>query len=243
MTEKPILFSGDMVRAILDGRKTQTRRVIKPQPSESWHPEVGIYAPTRVDRQGEEYPGKDVFGASDECEGRICHYGQPGDRMWVRETFSPCACGGCKEAWPRRWESSSKIGQHDVTYREGYGGPSGIIFSPSIFMPRWASRLTLEITKIRIERVQEISFDDCISEGIIHTDFWDKCKAETVPDDLGTPDGDFDMDRGWEAYAKEAFRDLWNSINGKRGFGWDANPWVWVIEFELLRGEKAQPQS
>src|SRR5690606_197652 len=87
MKERPIIFSAPMIRAILAGTKTQTRRAVKPQPSSEWCPKVGTYHPTMIDRYGEEYPGAEVYGASDEREGRVCPYGQPGDRLWVRETW------------------------------------------------------------------------------------------------------------------------------------------------------------
>lgn len=180
MIDRPILFSGPMVLAILAGRKTQTRRVI-PQKLLDQMPRGGWES---------------------EAEWRLalaakCRYGQPGDWLWVRETFSACACNVCRSAWPKQ-------GPHGVSYKAGYSGPSGIVWRPSIHTPRWASRITLEVVGVRVERVQEISVDDCAAEGVPSS-----CPQHLRPD-----------------YAC-----LWDMINAARGFGWDKNPWVWVVEF------------
>jgi hypothetical protein len=218
MKERPILFSGPMVRAILEGRKTQTRRVVKSQPSEDWHPQVGVYAPTMVDRHGEEYPGPDVFGASDECEGRICPHGAPGDHLWVRETFQPLLADGVKY---RDSDWKTGIGyapkyiatEPRVEYLDCFNDDELTDrCKPSIFMPRWASRITLEITDVRVQRVQEITEEDAEAEGVYS---WS---------DMGPLD----------ICAKPLFSDLWDSINAKRGFGWDVNPWVWALTFKRV---------
>ena len=88
MRERPILFSAPMVKAILAGTKTQTRRALTPSPPDEWNPVVGVYHPTKTDRSGEEYPGEPVFGASDERIGVVCKYGRPGDHLWVKETWA-----------------------------------------------------------------------------------------------------------------------------------------------------------
>lgn len=165
MKERPILFSAPMVRALLSGAKTQTRRVVKPQPYENGSPEH--------------------FSISELS--KFCHYGQPGDRLWVRETFF----GG----YP---------GVANTLYRATHAD-AAVKWRPSIFMPRQASRLTLEITGVRVERLTTISVSDAIAEG------YD-----------GSVDDPIDPSVKW--YSR-----LWESINGAGS--WAANPWVWVIEF------------
>jgi len=199
MTERPILFSGPMVRAILEGRKTQTRRVVKPQP---------VVAPTPDDR---------------------CPYGEPGTTLWVRET----------------WASTEQAGFHPsdagIVYRAtdpDWSDYEGWKWKPSIFMPRWASRITLEVTAVRVELAQEISVNDCLAEGIVGTEQWDKVPPDSVRDHCElpmTPEAlDAAIEKGWGDYTTAAFHDLWDSINKKRGFGWAENPWVWVVEFRRI---------
>ena len=180
MAEHPILFKPEMIRAVLDGRKTQTRRVIKPQPS------VGSYKGWRVSegiwRNTQSFPGRRWK----------CPYGQVGDRLWVRETF-----------YDRGFH-------HGITYRADWNnGSSPFVkkWTPSIHMPKWATRIWLEITGIRVERVQDIKLDECYAEGIIR----DACKNPFYQ-----------------------FQVLWDSINAKRGYSWETNPWVWVIEFKRV---------
>jgi hypothetical protein len=199
--EGPILFSGAMVRAILAGVKTMTRRIMKPQPK---------YDPPKV---------QEIW---------YCPY-KVGDRLWVREAFSPCVCDECRKAWPKQPDPIKiKQAPHRVTYRATYAGPSGIIFRSSIFMPRWASRIMLEVTAVRAERLQEITSEDALAEGIGY---------------------DFQMNAGWPDYRhinksgvceltqdtpEISFATLWDTINGKRGYGWDENPFVWVISFKRI---------
>ena len=183
MKERPIIFSGEMVRAILDGRKTQTRRVIKPQPDHIHTFQKGILLPQIGDKEIR------------------CPYGQPGDRLWVRET----------------WAKNNPVLDAKVCYRADLMSPDlGKPWKPSIYMPRWASRITLEIVNVRVERVQEITEADVIAEGI----------------------GAFTLARGVLSDAppdpRWKFIELWNSINANRGYGWEINPWVWVIEFKVL---------
>ena len=179
--ERPILFSGPLVRAILAGRKTQTRRIVKTGP--------GITAVDDLD--GERWPGY-----MDECREwkRLpCPYGVPGDRLWVRETF---------DAPP------GSTNRAEVVYRADYERDEHQhTWWPSIYMPRWASRITLEITGVRVERVQEISEADAFDEGV----------------SLSAPD---------EQTYRWQFAVLWNAINGKDS--WESNPWVWVIEFRRV---------
>lgn len=200
MNCKPILFSGEMVRAILEGRKTQTRRVIKPQPSGimTWHPVIERWS---VNRTGELYKDK---------------YGRPGDRLWVRETFAPFGDAGAVwfKAGIPEYRGGLRVGWLDFPYKldSTFEPPNDLKWRPSIFMPRWASRITLEVTDIRIERVQDISSDDIKAEGCPphHTLY------------------------GW-------WEHLWDSINAKRGYSWESNPWVWVVSFRLAN--EPQPEA
>ena len=197
MTERPILFSAPMVRAILAGTKTQTRRVLK-----------GVQ-PWGVSNGKPEWA---IAGSEP-----MCPYGQPGDRLWVRETHAPQPdCWGSWERWTR-----------------GAGGPGPVIhykasderawvdrWRPSIHMPRWASRITLEITSVRVERLQAIGQEDARAEGV-HRNV-DGLWSGGVWKHLAQPNRYSD--------PCNAFCDLWASING--GESWDTNPWVWVVEFK-----------
>jgi hypothetical protein len=206
MRERPILFSGPMVRAILDGRKSMTRRVIKPQPEMEFDGEM---LP-----DGTGYGGwAPVLPPWSKWPYRV------GDRLWVRET----------------WATNEPIWDDDKA--ESFAVPamvdrSMIIYRavceknrkwrPSIFMPRWASRITLEITGVRVERVQDITEGDAREEGI--TDGGCLNCGEHEPCGCDNPQPD----------ARDAFIWLWDSINKKRGYGWHVNPWVWVIEFKRV---------
>ena len=157
MKETPMLFCGPMVRAILDGRKTVTRRLVKRQPNTFWGDVIPCtpFHPTLVDRDGDIYPGPEAFGFADDIEGWVFPYGRPGDLLWGKETFS---------------ESPKAKANHfpDTIYRADTQNWHGAVkWKPSIFMPRWASRLTLEILPgVRVERLQLITTEDCIAEGL-----------------------------------------------------------------------------
>lgn len=193
MTDRPILFSMLMVRAILDGRKTQTRRVLKPQPDPN-QPIAGAEFVTLGDE-----PGRWCWlnGWDGSIFGTFSIPYAIGDRLWVRET----------------WTFGADIERDDgfVVYRaDGTPKhPRGRWRSPR-FMPGWASRLTLIVADVRVQRVQDISEADAIAEG-----------AEPV---LVPPDGG-------SCPHLEGFRDLWDSLNAARGYGWDENPWVVAITF------------
>lgn len=248
MTERPILFSGAMVRAILDGRKTQTRRVVKlPWKVES---EIGG-RPFRIHRDQcgvddcdfrhtddpRDDETLDCGGYELDLEGRAARslYGAPGDRLWVRETwglppsYDPKKHGDLK--------SMPRIGP--VCFAADYTTPDGALrpawdggkWRPSIHMPRWASRLTLEVTWVRVERLQAISEEDAKAEGARH-----------FPDLPVGPIGHYSPPR-WSMEAPEntdqclgsprwAFANLWQKLNGAGS--WDANPWVWVITFKRV---------
>ncbi|WP_368766744.1 hypothetical protein [Enterobacter hormaechei] len=232
MKERGMIFNSAMVRAILDGRKTQTRRVVKPQPEPCPPPRGGHWWPSDVFKtmlhvEGEMQNGKGGWGG---LVGDACPFGDVGDRIWVRETFSVVP------------DHEEPAGCSAVLYASDGGGPYRK-WRPSIHMPRWASRLTLEITGIRVERLNSITDADCIAEGII-----------PVPKDRD------DDHQFWRDYhlsgdgtfcvhsPRASFESLWKSVRGKSfdqeedtGPGsWHANPWVWVIEFKRVEGEAPQ---
>lgn len=201
MKERPILFSGPMVRALLAGTKTQTRWAVK---MKHYH---------QIEERDDGSPWPWMYdGEREEDSWMHCPYGQPGDRLWVRETFAPRTLG----AW-------SVLDQHmKPLYRADADRPEWKrIWRPSIHMPRWASRITLEITGVRVERLQDISEADARSEGFTQNHngyFW------------GGPHQTGGLKQ--MATALQAYQDLWESINGPGS--WDANPWVWVLEFRRL---------
>lgn len=214
MKERPILFSGPMVRAILDGRKTQTRRVVKPQPR--FHADGGPgWYPDGDAKQRKHYGTLDHFRRGMPTD--FCPYGVPGDRLWVRETWAVDA--PLDEV---RREREDLMGSVDFGHGPYFRADpvhenSGLTWRPSIHLPRWACRLTLEVVNVRVERLQDISERDCLAEGI-------GCATE------GTTVAEFGM-------AKRMYRELWDSINAKRT-PWASNPWVWVVEFR-----KVEPPS
>lgn len=216
MKERPILFSAPMVRAILDGRKAQTRRVMKPQPVVQTGWVGGAYwerRPARGIEPADQWCIRDAL--------QFCPYGQPGDRLWVRETWRGVVeinpPGKTTELGVARYvpvQEYCRRVEYQATH-ERDGEP----WRPSIHMPRWASRITLEITGVHVERMQDISEADAIAEGIDKTafGFWSTYGQREV-------DGTFS--------PRSSFQSLWESINGP--FSWETNPWVWVIEFRRI---------
>jgi len=207
MKEKPILFNAAMVRAVLDGRKTQTRRVIKPQPQ---HDAILLshLACTAQDGVFE------FWGDSDYSTERVaCPYGASGDRLWVRETFAHLGC-----------------------YRYRATETEGVLrrctWKPSIHMPRCASRINLEVVGVRVERVQDISDGDALAEGIMSTDFWGKVTGDMLPDD-----NEEKAWEEYPRQAFRLLWDSINAKPRKDGtdISWTANPWVWVVEFRRLK--------
>lgn len=190
MKERPINLKAWEVRAILDGRKTQTRRIVKNQPE--WiRPAVG--------RDGIAWG----YCGSGPENGIRCLYGQPGDRLWVRETHLNHALPGYSPVWFYRADDDEK--PHDRKW------------IPSILMPRKASRITLEVESVRVERLNEISEEDAKAEGIERSDgawvsYDEIMRRYTAP--------------------KNSFRSLWQSINGPES--WAENPWVWVVTFRRV---------
>ena len=218
MKERPILFSAPMVRAILSGTKTQTRRILKLK----W----GFDLEERDD--GTLWP----WAEHPDCDEDVwmpCPQGDIGDRLWVREAFrfpasldhlSPSVCGdkaldaGYRTPWaPTQFEADgSRTGEwrgFDTPPEKTKPGK----LRPGIHMPRWASRIALDIKAVRVERLQDISEADALAEGVPHS--------------LNLPGGRF---------ARENFEHLWWTINGDGS--WDSNPWVWVVEFERAQAHK-----
>jgi hypothetical protein len=211
---KPILFSGPMVRAILAGNKTQTRRVIVPQtPASYGSPRRWFHAPTG--RSGFLWlpPGGDLH------RGYLAYppY-QIGDLLWVRETWwkppdvTPRMLREGADTWPEVIYDAD--GEADWCLEHGWSR------RPSIFMPRWASRITLEVTQVRVQRLRDISEEDAIAEGM-----------ERIEGDRYLP-GPCD-------YARWAFFELWNQIHGSGA--WDKNPWVWVYTFKQVEKPTSCP--
>jgi hypothetical protein len=224
MTEKPIIFSAEMVRAILDNRKMMTRRVVKPQP---------ILEPDGRWSWKDKVCGPEAYiGSLIDCPYSV------GMRLWVRESFlietnydlEPCE-PPFKDGRPVKWYDDEQYGRYweqahyaatdpmpqlvneDCPYQKCADNGYCQHWKPSIYMPRWASRITLEITGVRVERVQEIGYEAIGKEGI-----------PLDPGDLSIA----------APIAVDRFERLWDSINAKRGFGWDKNPWVRVLEFKRI---------
>lgn len=197
MKERPILFSGPMIRAILDGRKTQTRRLVAPQPDED-----GLAREMRLSAPG---PWMDTSERVYRCT-----YGDTGDRLWVRETLKLRDAGTRRECWIyaadggiiRMQDDDPRVHQM-LSWAHHKEGDTCV----SIHMPRWASRITLEIASVRVDRLQDISEEDARAEGVIPSQRWT---------------------------YKRAFQDLWEAINGKR-CAWDSNPWVWAVSFRRVQ--------
>lgn len=255
MTDRPILFSAPMVRALLAGTKTQTRRIVKGLIGEDHHAPHGPVLWVSED---------ECFPLPSDAAVRCCPYGQPGDRLWVRETWRIGSFREADGAYPNRvaldyaatpelvrtpWlhpsaESWTKLysqshkdctraaasGSTDI-WEDGDGwgwehGKSPCRWRPSIHMPRWASRITLEITGVRVERLNDISEADAIAEGIKPSSGNIKgwvcplvdCKAGQLAIRVQDP--------------RSAYGGLWEIINGPGS--WAANPWVWVVEFRRV---------
>ena len=207
MNEKPILFSAEMVRAILDGRKTQTRRVIKPQPPDGfvwcqWAADEALFC-----RSCDDYMGKNGQWIK-------CPYGQSGDRLWVREAWKLWSNA---TDWYVVTYPATGIATHPIRCLRDLRVLEKRGIKAARFMPREFSRITPRVTGVRVERVQEITEDDAKAEGAALA-----------------YDGDYSPHQGFN--HRGGFMALWDSINAKRGFSWDANPWVWAVEFEEQKG-------
>lgn len=211
MKERGMIFNGEMVRAILGGRKTQTRRIVKPQPD-------------LTKNSGFSWNGALYGAGSDDRETNRnfahikCPHGKPGDRIWVRETWAEAGAGA-----PDLKLYRANYPAHVPTHYENVPPAEDVRWTPSIHMPRWASRILLEITDVRVERLNDISEEDARAEGIIDGGCLN-C-GEPEPCGCANPEPD----------ATDAFAYLWQSIYGQEN--WNANPWVWVIEFNRIEGD------
>jgi hypothetical protein len=255
--ERPILFSGEMVRAILEGRKTQTRRILKPQPF--WCPclpsadILGIWTTDRIWHEKKWIPSlkPGTFTWDEGCHPpggfwKLCPYGNVGDWLWVREAWMPFGSSPGRVAIG--YKASNDIRPDGVTFEEFGSGKwfnaseetyykfkrdiermeaIGDKWRPSIHMPRWASRLTLEITDVRVQRLQEISEEDAWAEGCRQGE--PTANGGYFPAEEPDPSGI--GERGWDC-ATDWYADLWEEINGEGS--WDKNPWVWVVTFKRI---------
>ena len=218
MKERGMIFNGEMVRALMSGRKTQTRRPIK-------------WKQTRFTEIGEREDGS-KWPWSEDAEHACdfwhpCPFGAVGDRIWVRET------------WASGLSTKSTLAYRATHKREDLedGFYDTIKWTPSIHMPRTASRILLEITDVRVERLNSISPEDAESEGLECTNFTGFGDEPGLPS-YPEPDVYFDpLKKQWKEYPPEAFAGLWESIYGEGS--WQANPWVWVIEFKRVEGGAA----
>lgn len=240
---RPILFSGRLVRAILDGKKTQTRRVLRSQPptveavraisGSDYHLFTDWNSPGAFRVAGPVWAVRKLSGVEDPKW--RCPYGVPGDRLWVRENFftdsrenRPLVIYAATANMYREQgepvkpctypdtDLSGEYPTHEQSLKNITTPPTSKWWKlrPSIFMPRWASRITLELTGVRVEQLRKISGVDAVAEGI----------ALDFP---GGHHGAYDR-------AKTAFREGWDTLNASRGYGWDTNPFVWVLEFRRV---------
>ena len=241
MKERPILFNAPMVRALLTGTKTQTRRVCKQADGLSY---VVACQDPKTYSEGQKAPWTTPGWFGDE-EGDVqfcCSYGQPGDRLWVRENFQPFLDDDCDgDMRLANW----KTGKH---YHCTYPATDGIhefmdaddnlrsTVKPSIHMPRVASRILLEVTAVRVERLQDISEADAISEGVekAYIDAAHRQRWVMYEHDDGTPGEEIVRYVGpsHTLHPINSYKSLWLNINGPGS--WDVNPWVWVIEFKRV---------
>jgi hypothetical protein len=238
IVERPILFSGPMVRAILEGRKTQTRRIVKPQPPRCIDSLHGNELRKRAPYEIQDADGNNCgWGFQDEENNYKCRFGTIGERLWVRET---CWSDGqevyysadeAKGQWLPHRKRVKKGRDLSISRDESYqrlltlhhyaGGFCRKV--PAIHMPRWACRIVLEIENIRLERLHEITDDDCVAEG-----------QEPIGEKLNPPGGSVQLGRlnGKYAPVRQLFSELWTEINGANS--WNENPWVWVIQFRKI---------
>ncbi|GAB0077155.1 hypothetical protein I4I80_04050 [Pseudomonas syringae pv. tomato] len=212
--ERPILFSAPMVRAILCGQKTVTRRAIKPQPT--WNGKWFQWAGHAPDSKHGAVGGNNIEAA------RLMNfsspYGKPGDRLWLRETWYCDHFQVLRGPYLKPEDLDVVEAREDGTLVYAADGLAPYeqeqpTWKPSIHMPRWACRILLEITDVRVERLQDISKEQAIAEGVM------SCERDIDPD-------------GNDYSPIELFGGLWSSINGAES--WNANPWVWVVEFKRV---------
>jgi hypothetical protein len=231
--ERPILLNSEMVRAVLDGRKTQTRRPLKPMPPrvedvrESAGIDYGLFTDDRI--PGVWRVSGPVWAVRDKMENQpdypqwSCPYGNPGDLLWVRETWRETGSSQQADGKIPKYPTDNGTIIYAADHPED--GP----FRPSIHMPRWASRILLEVVSVRVERVQDISPQDCEAEGIA---------GKSLPSPVrGQPYDEYTNGDGL-VYTEpiHAFEALWDSIYADQpGRSWADNPWVWVVEFKRVK--------
>jgi hypothetical protein len=240
---RPILFSGPMIRALLAGTKTQTRRVVKPLTKR--HPVVNLAEHgtcAHVRKYSGRFNDPDSWGFAGAEDGadmaladwpELCPYGKPGDLLWVRETWQHsrqrlCRCPQGSEPSPcDDWSNGTGCAsvRGDVIYRAD--GESLVPWRPAIHMPRWASRLTLRITNVRVQRLQEISAEDVDAEGL-GGDFPHKVWPHLFPD----------AEAAGALTIPQCYGRLWESINGPGS--WGANPWAWALTFDVIKANVDQ---
>lgn len=212
--EKPILFSGALIPPIISEEKTVTRRVVKPQPKLELHADIGV----------ELWKTRNGWGNYEamqlEIEEEYRGYGAVGDQLWVRETWS--YFGGDEYLYQRDRSNVVYCADfHNDPRSREWQCPR---WRPSIHMPRWASRLTLEIVSVSVERLQEITEEDARAEGVMSFD------TDTMQDAVRAAAA-----RGQKsATAVDYFRWKWDALNSARGYSWESDPWVWRIEFKKL---------
>jgi hypothetical protein len=216
--ERPILFSGPMVKAILAGQKTQTRRIVKFN-HKPWRDDVlptVEYARDGMPIWWDSPPPQCIRDSDYYDHGYPCPYGKPGERLWVRETFNAMIDPGARKQDVRRkvWNREEKETEYWVVDYKADGGHGRIMdligqrkWQPSIFMPRWASRITLEVTGVRVERLHDITEADAETEGFHRAGCGGEGNVRT-------------------------FARTWDQINGPES--WAANPWVWVVSFKRI---------
>lgn len=205
MRERPIPISTGLIPKVLDDTKTQTRRVIKIPTGGRIKPSEHYLDPNNTHEGGVMI----TYDTSGLAQFRVlpCPYGQVGDRLWVREQHHICCVGMTNHISHRCYYSDGTY--KPITAAQALSVQNWASNRPSIHMPHWASRITLEITSLRVERLQEISINDCLAEGV---------------------------GGGPNLTSKMQFVSLWDSLNAKRGYAWGSNPWVWVIEFRRCDG-------
>ncbi|MCY1043303.1 hypothetical protein OV208_18445 [Corallococcus sp. bb12-1] len=228
MRERPILFSGLMIRALLDGRKAVTRRLLKPQPAPN-APHDGGTTWVYRSKDGLHVPCGTVGHLTvAEKMGLRCPYGQPGDRLWVKETWRPEASSmGHRIGWKLTYAADdavlfSDLARVDASWRCPKAAKNGNV--TPLFMPRWASRLTLDVAAVRVERLHDITEEDSRAEGVqrlLEANGWRNYEPEPAFESVS-----------YHLTARESFASLWRSINGPES--WDANPWVWRVEFRRV---------
>lgn len=215
MRELPILFSAPMVRAILAGDKTQTRRPVRFEQFHQHGRSGGAIGYSWIELR------PTVRGVTCDLHDllNLCPHGQPGDRLWVREAWAEVQTHGFDAGGSESW--GSRLGYRADDMEDGVclGDPLNRgRWRPSIHMPRWASRITLEVTAVRVERLWEIDACGAIAEGFLQT-------------------GDSTTEFSARVRAFHAFSTAWDATYAVKGLGWDVNPWVWVVEFRKLEGK------